>query len=175
MEKMAYAVVMAARKLRHYFQSFKIKVPTTFPLRDMFENREASGRIGKWATLLHRTPLTLSHEAQSSHKSWQISLWLDTINTFAEPSGHRSHLVVGMWRSLLQEWFRCFSNSHSSFVNSTQVRSKVRFSRVYKQCRRIRRPASRSSQGKGTWCEEVVHQVWLWIDHKPHRQDIQRT
>jgi len=52
MEKMAYAVVMAARKLRHYFQSFKIKVPTSFPLRDMFENREASGRMGKWATLL---------------------------------------------------------------------------------------------------------------------------
>ena len=47
MEKMAYAAVMAARKLRHYFQSFKIKVPTSFPLRGMFENREASGRIGK--------------------------------------------------------------------------------------------------------------------------------
>ena len=43
---------MAARKLRHYFQSFKIKVPTSFPLRDMFENREASGRIGKWAAQL---------------------------------------------------------------------------------------------------------------------------
>ena len=52
MEKMAYAVVMAARKLHHYFQSFKIKVPTSFPLWDMFENREASDRIGKWATLL---------------------------------------------------------------------------------------------------------------------------
>src|SRR6185437_3065509 len=52
MEKMAYAVVMAPRKVRHYFQSFKIKVPTSFPLRDMFENREASGRIGKWATQL---------------------------------------------------------------------------------------------------------------------------
>ena len=52
MEKMAYAVVMAARKLRYYFQSHKIKVPTSFPLRDMFENREASGRIGKWATQL---------------------------------------------------------------------------------------------------------------------------
>ena len=52
MEKMAYTVVMAARKLRHYFQSFKIKVPTSFPLRDMFENREASERIGKWATQL---------------------------------------------------------------------------------------------------------------------------
>ena len=52
MEKMAYAVVMTARKLRYYFQSHKIKVPTSFPLRDMFENREASGRIGKWATQL---------------------------------------------------------------------------------------------------------------------------
>ena len=52
MEKMAYAVVMAARKLRYYFQSHKSKVPTSFPLRDMFENREASGRIGKWATQL---------------------------------------------------------------------------------------------------------------------------
>jgi len=52
MEKMAYAVVMAARKLRHYFQSFKIEVLTSFPLRDMLENREASGRIGKWATQL---------------------------------------------------------------------------------------------------------------------------
>ena len=52
MEKMAYAVVTAARKLRYYFQSHKIKVPTSFPLRDMFENREASGRIGKWATQL---------------------------------------------------------------------------------------------------------------------------
>ena len=52
MEKMAYAVVMALRKLRYYFQSHKIKVPTSFPLRDMFENREASSRIGKWATKL---------------------------------------------------------------------------------------------------------------------------
>ena len=52
MEKMPYAVVMAARKLRHYFQSFKIKVPTSFLLGDMFENSEASGRIGKWATQL---------------------------------------------------------------------------------------------------------------------------
>ena len=38
-EKMAYAVVMATRKLRYYFQSHKVKVPTSFPLRDMFENR----------------------------------------------------------------------------------------------------------------------------------------
>jgi ferredoxin len=32
MEKMAYAVVMAKRKLQHYFQSHNISVPTAFPL-----------------------------------------------------------------------------------------------------------------------------------------------
>ena len=47
MDTMAYVVVMAARKLRYYFQSYKTKVPTSYPLRDMFENREASGRVGK--------------------------------------------------------------------------------------------------------------------------------
>jgi hypothetical protein len=52
MEKMAYAVVMAKRKLRHYFQSHNISVPTAFPLRDMFENKESTGRMGKWATEL---------------------------------------------------------------------------------------------------------------------------
>ena len=33
MEKMDYAVVMASWKLRYYFQSHKIKVPTSFPLQ----------------------------------------------------------------------------------------------------------------------------------------------
>jgi hypothetical protein len=31
MEKMAYAVVMAKRKLRHYFQSHNVSVPHSFP------------------------------------------------------------------------------------------------------------------------------------------------
>jgi hypothetical protein len=52
MEKMAYAVEMAKMKLRHYFQSHNVLVPTAYPLRDMFENKESTGRIGKWATEL---------------------------------------------------------------------------------------------------------------------------
>jgi hypothetical protein len=52
MEKMAYAVVMAKRKLWHYFQSHNVSVSTAFPLGDMFENKESSGRMGKWATEL---------------------------------------------------------------------------------------------------------------------------
>jgi hypothetical protein len=55
-EKMAYTVVMAARKLRYYFKRYKIIVPKSYPIRDMFENREAFERIGKWAAIGSRTP-----------------------------------------------------------------------------------------------------------------------
>ena len=67
MAKMAYAVVMAARKLRHFIQSFKIKVSTSYPLQDMFENKEASGRIWKWATQL--AAYTIDFILQSAIKS----------------------------------------------------------------------------------------------------------
>jgi hypothetical protein len=42
LEKIAYAVVMAARKLRHYFEGHKIRVITNQPLNDLFANKEAS-------------------------------------------------------------------------------------------------------------------------------------
>jgi hypothetical protein len=44
LEKIAYAVIMAARKLRHYFEGHRIRVITNQPLSDLFGNREASSR-----------------------------------------------------------------------------------------------------------------------------------
>jgi hypothetical protein len=49
-EKIAYAVLTASRKLKHYFQRHEIKIPTSQPLGDILKNNEASRRIGKWAT-----------------------------------------------------------------------------------------------------------------------------
>jgi hypothetical protein len=49
MEKICYAVVMSARKHRHYFEAHTIKVLTNQPLNDIFGNRDSSRRIGKWA------------------------------------------------------------------------------------------------------------------------------
>jgi hypothetical protein len=40
--KIAYAVIMAVRKLRHYFEGHRIRVITNQPLSDLFANREAS-------------------------------------------------------------------------------------------------------------------------------------
>jgi hypothetical protein len=50
LEKIAYTVIMAARKLRHYFESHRIRVITNQPLSELFANREASTRIIKWGT-----------------------------------------------------------------------------------------------------------------------------
>jgi hypothetical protein len=43
LEKVLYAILMASRKLRHYFQAFHIIVPSSQPLKDIMRNREATG------------------------------------------------------------------------------------------------------------------------------------
>ena len=48
-EEIAYAVLISSRKLKHYFQAHKIIVPSSQPLGDILCNKEAFGRIGKWA------------------------------------------------------------------------------------------------------------------------------
>jgi hypothetical protein len=52
LEKIAYAVILAARKLRHYFEGHKIRVTTNQPLSDLFANGVASTRIIKWGAEL---------------------------------------------------------------------------------------------------------------------------
>jgi hypothetical protein len=54
LEKIAYAVVMATRKLMHYFEAHKVTVLTDQPLNDLFINKEDSSRIAKWATELSK-------------------------------------------------------------------------------------------------------------------------
>jgi hypothetical protein len=49
LEKVLYAVLMASWKFRHYFQAYHIIVPSSQPLKDIMRNREATGRVGKWA------------------------------------------------------------------------------------------------------------------------------
>ena len=41
--------MITSRKLRHYFEYYKIAVVTEFPLGDILRNKEANGHIIKWA------------------------------------------------------------------------------------------------------------------------------
>ena len=48
-QKLLYAILIMSRKLRHYFEYYKIAVVTEFPLGDILRNKEANGHIIKWA------------------------------------------------------------------------------------------------------------------------------
>ena len=52
MEKLAFALVMAARKLKPYFQAHTVNVLTNKPLRRAMSNPEAAGRLALWAIKL---------------------------------------------------------------------------------------------------------------------------
>ena len=49
MQKLIFGLIMASRKLRHYFQAHEITVVTRFPLQRILRNPEATGRIVEWA------------------------------------------------------------------------------------------------------------------------------
>jgi hypothetical protein len=63
LEKVLYAVLMASKKLRHYFQAYHIIVPSSQPLKDIMRNREATGRIGKWAAELNEFTIDYVHRS----------------------------------------------------------------------------------------------------------------
>jgi hypothetical protein len=50
--KLLYDVLVASRKLRHYFQAQRVMVVTSFPLRVILHNSNATYNITKWAAEL---------------------------------------------------------------------------------------------------------------------------
>ncbi|CAL2247504.1 unnamed protein product [Prunus armeniaca] len=48
-EKLVFALVVSARRLRSYFQAHTIHILTNQPLRQVLQKPETSGRLVKWA------------------------------------------------------------------------------------------------------------------------------
>jgi hypothetical protein len=68
MEKIAYFVVMASRKLKHFLEAEKIRLLTEQSLVDIYNNLEASARIRKWAMELSEY-IPPTFESRSAIKS----------------------------------------------------------------------------------------------------------
>jgi ribonuclease HI len=75
LETVLYDVLMASRKLRHYFQAYHIIVPSSQPLKDIIRNREATRRIGKWAAKLKE--FTIDYVHRSSIQSQALADFID--------------------------------------------------------------------------------------------------
>jgi hypothetical protein len=51
-QKLLYAVVLARRKLRHYFESHPVTIVSSFPFGEIIQSREALGRLANWVVEL---------------------------------------------------------------------------------------------------------------------------
>ena len=67
-QKMTYGVYMAAKKLKHYFQEHPITVVCAAPISEIISNKDASGRVAKWAIeLAAYAPQFVRRNAIKSH------------------------------------------------------------------------------------------------------------
>jgi ribonuclease HI len=92
LEKIAYAVVMASRKLRHYFEAFKVRVTSDRGLDELFRNLEASVRIAKWAAELSGYHITF--EPRTAIKSQVLA---DFIVDWTGPITQSDTLPEKVW------------------------------------------------------------------------------
>jgi hypothetical protein len=79
-QKLLYAVILTQRKLRPYFESHLVTVVSSFPLGEIIQCREASGRIAKWAVEIMGE--TISFAPRKAIKSQVladcVAEWVDT-------------------------------------------------------------------------------------------------
>ena len=66
-QKLLFGLLMASRKLRHYFQAHEITVVTRLPLQRILHNPDTTGRIVEWA--LELSSFGLKFESTSTIQS----------------------------------------------------------------------------------------------------------
>jgi hypothetical protein len=73
-------VVLAQRKLQHYFKAHPVTVVSFFPVGEIIRNPDAAGRIAKWSVELMGE--TLAHAPRKAIKSQILAdfdaKWTDT-------------------------------------------------------------------------------------------------
>jgi hypothetical protein len=74
-QKLLYVVVLARRKLRHYFEAHPITVVSSFPLGEIIRNPDAVGRITKWSVELMGE--TLAYAPRKAIKSQILADFMD--------------------------------------------------------------------------------------------------
>jgi hypothetical protein len=69
--KLTYALLITSHKLSHYFQAHQIEVHTSSTVGEILNNREATGKIAKWAIELSMYDIV--HKPRTSIKAQALS------------------------------------------------------------------------------------------------------
>jgi hypothetical protein len=114
LEKVLYAVLMASRKLRHYFQAYNIVVPSSQPLKDIMRNREVTGRVGKWVAELNEFCIDYVHRSsiQSQALADFIADWTQGLRKkkLVKMSKFGQYFAMDLWEPSEQEQLLCWSH-----------------------------------------------------------------
>ena len=86
--KLIYAILIASRKLRHYFQAHRVVVVTSYPLRAILHNSNATGNIAKWAAEL--AEFQLDFQPRHAVKSQILTDFIAEWTPFPSNSGVRT-------------------------------------------------------------------------------------
>jgi hypothetical protein len=79
-QKLLYAVVLARRKLQHYFEAHPVTVVSSFLLGEIIRNPDAAGRIAKWFVELmgERLAYASRKAIKSQILTDFVAEWMDT-------------------------------------------------------------------------------------------------
>ncbi|XP_070035479.1 uncharacterized protein [Nicotiana tomentosiformis] len=103
LEKLALALVVAARKLRPYFQCHPIAVVTTFPLQNIHHNPELSGRLPKWA--VEMSEFDIEYKPRTVIKSQVLADFIADFSLGLLPLATKEAVMVSKSTSLVWTLF----------------------------------------------------------------------
>jgi len=106
-QKLIYSILITPRKLKHYFDGHHIMVTTSFPLGDILRNKDANGRIVKWAMEL--CPFSMDFQCRTTIKSQAlVDFIVEWTKLNAPPAPH-----------ITDHWLMFFDGSLN--INGTSV------------------------------------------------------
>nr|XP_016487846.1 PREDICTED: uncharacterized protein LOC107807903 [Nicotiana tabacum] len=100
LEKLALALVVAARKLRPYFQCHPIAAVTTFPLRNILHKPEISGILAKW--IVQMSEFDIEYKPRTAIKSQVLADFIADFSPGLMPLASKEAIMVseptsGVW------------------------------------------------------------------------------
>jgi hypothetical protein len=88
-----YAILITSRKLKHYFDGYRLVVKTNFLLGDIIWNKDANGRIVKW--VMELCPYSLEFQSCTTIKSQAL---VDFIVEWTNLSAPRDQGLIEYWK-----------------------------------------------------------------------------
>nr|KYP58844.1 Retrovirus-related Pol polyprotein from transposon 17.6 [Cajanus cajan] len=81
-EKLAFTILITARKLRNYFQSYEIIIRTNYPIRQVLQKPDLAGRMMKWSIKLSK--FAIKYEPRGAIKAQALTDFLVELTSPAE-------------------------------------------------------------------------------------------